>query len=678
MLLSEAAEPVFARHESFQPRYGWFRKAYLTAERDLRGFGRRDATVRLGVGKNMVRAIRFWGLAAKIIQEEPRSANRRSPDIGPTELGRALFGEQGWDTYVEDPGTLWLLHWLILAPPCLIPVWWIAFHDFQAVEFTGSDLAEAVASRVEEVPNWETPSLSSIKKDVDILFRAYDPSLRSRPSDDDGQIECPLRELNLIENLQSDGRYRFRMGPKATLPSEIVTYAALDYISRIRTGEGTMPLSRLAYDPGSPGRAFKLSETDLAIALEPTVEQTRQVSLTNRTGFSHLAWSGDPAATAIAVLEEYYYRVWHGPDVDVSLLLQTAQEKVQDRSLAEILLSVDEPQPMVAARHSARHDILRVFSRRYVDGSAEIEPPGPFSSYDGEALMVMDDSDALPRKLRSQTEGKPVVAALPKDLSDLEAVAREIAVVKIALEDPAARGDRLARRELRERLGRARRLLEHALVAAFGSDSCRWVLLKEGGGGAMPLTPGRGSTALSDAADEAYPDTPLVRNEMLNRNSLTSQGTGARRKLLEAMVECSDQPLLGFEGYGPEVAMYKAVLETTGLHRRDDPDQTMAFRSPTDETWESAWEIMTEEFRRAENERIDLTDLHAVLRSPPVGMKAGVIPVFVLAGLLAHRDQVAVYEAGFARPLTPELAERTASRPGQFSIGSPPDSEAAD
>ena len=204
------------------------------------------------------------------------------------------------------------------------------------------------------------------------------------------------------------------------------------------------------------------------------------------------------------------------------------------------------------------------------------------------------------------------------------------------------------------------------------------MLLKEGGGGERPLTPGRGSTALSDAADDAYPDTPLVRNEMLNRNSLTPQGTGARRKLLEAMVECGDQPRLGFEGYGPEVAIYKAVLEKTGLHRRDDSDQTMAFRSPTDETWEPVWEIMAEEFRRVENGRIDLTDLHAVLRSPPVGMKAGVIPVFVLAGLLAHRDQVAVYEAGFARPLTAELAERTASRPGQFSIGSPPDSEAAD
>ena len=669
MLLSEAAEPVFARHESFLPRYGWFRKAYETAARDPRGFARRDATVRLGVGKNMVHAIRFWGLAAKIIQKEPRTAHRQSPNIVPTEMGRALFDEPGWDPYVEDPGTLWLLHWLILAPRCQLPVWWIAFYNLPTVEFTDSELVEAVDPWVAAVPDWTMPAPSSIKKDVDILFRAYDPLLRSRPDDDGNQIECPLRSLGLIENFQSGGRYRFRMGPKATLPSEIVAYAALDYISRIRTGEGSIPLSRLAYDPGSPGRAFKLSETDLAMALEPTVELTRRISLENRTGFSHLTWTGDPGATALLVLEEYYYRVWHGPDIDVSLLLQTAQEQIEERPLAEILSSVDDPQPIVAARHSAQHDVLRVFSRRYVDGLAEVKPPGPFSSYDGEALMVVDDSGALPRMLRSRTEAKPVVAALPKDVSDLETVAREIAAVTIALDDPTAQGDRVARRELRERLGRARRFLEHALVAAFGSDSCRWVLLREGGGGEMPLSPGRGSAALSDAADMAYPDTPLVRNEMLNRNSLTSQGKTARRKLLKAMVERGDEPGLGFEGYGPEVAIYRAVLQATGLHRLDDLEQEMVFRSPTDETWEQAWRIMAEEFRRAENGRIDLTDLHAVLRSPPVGMKAGVIPVLVLAGLLAHRESVAVYEIGFARPLTAELVERTASRPGQFSIG---------
>ena len=127
MRLVEAAKPVFARHETFHPRYGWFRKAYAQVAKDPRAFFGDDAPVRLGVGKNMVRAIRFWGLAAKLIEEDPNSTNRRAPDLRTTELGDSLFGKGGWDEYMEDPGTLWLLHWLLLAPPCYLPVWWIAF-----------------------------------------------------------------------------------------------------------------------------------------------------------------------------------------------------------------------------------------------------------------------------------------------------------------------------------------------------------------------------------------------------------------------------------------------------------------------------------------------------------------------------------------------------------------------
>ena len=76
-------------------------------------FGRSDAPVIIGVGKNMVRSIRFWGLAAKLLVEDPEAPNRRSPGLVPTRVGHALFGEMGWDPFMEDPGTLWLLHWLL-------------------------------------------------------------------------------------------------------------------------------------------------------------------------------------------------------------------------------------------------------------------------------------------------------------------------------------------------------------------------------------------------------------------------------------------------------------------------------------------------------------------------------------------------------------------------------------
>ena len=88
------------------------------------------------MGKNMVRAIRFWGTAAKLIEEQSGfAAGAVRPTWFGLRLGYRLFGEEGWDPYMEEPATLWLLHWLLLASPCHLPVWWLAFNEFHAVEF---------------------------------------------------------------------------------------------------------------------------------------------------------------------------------------------------------------------------------------------------------------------------------------------------------------------------------------------------------------------------------------------------------------------------------------------------------------------------------------------------------------------------------------------------------------
>jgi hypothetical protein len=305
MQLFDAAEPTFARHETFHPRYGWFRKAYAVAAQDPQVFASTEAPVEIGVGKNMVRAIRFWGLAAKLVVEDPDSG-RRNPGVLPTRCGHALFGESGWDPYMEDPGTLWLLHWLLLAPPSRLPVWWIAFHEFHPVEFTEEDLESAVVANFDGVSRWSTPHASSIKKDISALLRTYPPAETVGRTGLDDLLDCPLRELNLIGRSTANGRYRFVLGPKPTLPSAIATYAVLDFVARSNVGGSTITLSRIANEPGGPGRAFRLSEADLLAVLEPTIERTRNLSLVSPTGATQIGWASDPKQLAAHVLNEYY------------------------------------------------------------------------------------------------------------------------------------------------------------------------------------------------------------------------------------------------------------------------------------------------------------------------------------------------------------------------------------
>jgi hypothetical protein len=59
--------PIFAKHETFHPRYGWLKKGFDKSTEDEILFLREDAPVTLGVGKNMVKAIRYWSCAYKVL-----------------------------------------------------------------------------------------------------------------------------------------------------------------------------------------------------------------------------------------------------------------------------------------------------------------------------------------------------------------------------------------------------------------------------------------------------------------------------------------------------------------------------------------------------------------------------------------------------------------------------------
>ena len=128
-------------------------------------------------------------------------------------------------------------------------------------------------------------------------------------------------------------------------------------------------------------------------------------------------------------------------------------------------------------------------------------------------------------------------------------------------------------------------------------------------------------------------------------------------------------PELGFEGFGPEVAMYKAVLGSTGLHGHDPKNDSMIFRPPKQEAMKGSWGALDKEFKRARSRRVNLIDIYSTLMSPPFGMKAGVVPVIVTAGLLAKQDEVAIYEHGTFLPvLTPEVSELMVRNPSHFEV----------
>jgi len=298
------ADGCFARHETFCPRYGWLKKGFDEVVKDPAIFDRADAIERLGVGKNMVRSIRFWCLAFHLIEPATGTgALRGGGSLRPTRFGTKLLADDGWDPFLEDPASLWLLHWQLFSIPVLATAWTLAINLGHIGSLTHKELEQALKERKDAYPGLQRYSDSSIAKDASCFIRMYAPWSSQRMI---GEIECPFTDLDLLAPGEGKQAFRFNIADKSNLPEAVFLAACCDYAHH--TGSSRrLSLNKVASDFSAPGVVFKLSESDIGYRLEQATQKfTEGVRFVELYGSRQVQFDEDPEAFTWRVLERYY------------------------------------------------------------------------------------------------------------------------------------------------------------------------------------------------------------------------------------------------------------------------------------------------------------------------------------------------------------------------------------
>ncbi|MDB4952198.1 MAG: hypothetical protein JWM27_4847 [Gemmatimonadetes bacterium] len=298
-----AVGPAFARHETFHPRHGWLKKGFDAALIDSHVFLRADAPVVLGVGKNMVRAIRYWCHAFRVLETTSHGSV-------PTSFGRQLLGPSGWDPYLEDLGSLWLLHQQLLAAPSFASAWEYAFLVAARPEFTPEELLRGLSEYAGRTYPTARNAESSLRKDVTCILRMYASGETTRSLGEES-IRCPFVELGLISPGVAPGSFAFSFGDKPGLTPELICAASLRFATRTAPGARTVALARLLRDREGPAAALKLTEASLYSAIEEVVERYRGIDLSEAGGIVQLTYS-DAAAAADELTRAHYERAMVG------------------------------------------------------------------------------------------------------------------------------------------------------------------------------------------------------------------------------------------------------------------------------------------------------------------------------------------------------------------------------
>jgi hypothetical protein len=264
----------FSGHQTFAFRYGWLEKGVRAAAECPTVFSEEDALVRLGVGKNMVESIRHWCLVTQLVAEDPEVKRNNGRFLTVSPIARRLLQDGGWDPFLEDDASLWLIHWLLVSNPEICTTWQIAFTLFQRPDFTKHELVGYMAAFVQKQSL--TIKESSLARDVDCFVRTYTPAKSAaKQAIAEETFDCPLQELNLIHPSPDGELYRFAIGTKLSLPAAIFGFALGQYFESARSGQSTLSVQECLYGPGSPGQAFKLDENSLIEHLEELEKLTR-------------------------------------------------------------------------------------------------------------------------------------------------------------------------------------------------------------------------------------------------------------------------------------------------------------------------------------------------------------------------------------------------------------------
>lgn len=252
---------AFGRHETFHLRFGWLTKGHQAWFEDPDVFDREDATVKLGVGKNMVTAIRYWMIATRIAE----SVHQR---VQPSPLGLRIFdADGGWDPYLEDDATLWLLHWLLASNAEQATTLFWFFNRFHKPEFTGDELRHALQGFVKEKLDARV-SETTLKHDTDVLIRMYQPTATGKAMPLEESLDSPMAMLGLVQPAGSkfhESKPEFR----PQLPPAILGFAVAELFEA--TGAPALPIERLMRGDGklaAPGSVFRLTEECLVAKLE--------------------------------------------------------------------------------------------------------------------------------------------------------------------------------------------------------------------------------------------------------------------------------------------------------------------------------------------------------------------------------------------------------------------------
>lgn len=351
------------------------------------------------------------------------------------------------------------------------------------------------------------------------------------------------------------------------------------------------------------------------------------------------------------------WTIYSGSDFDIDSAVNQARSELGEIDVKQ-LVDLAELNPVVAKRHFHETGTLRWLSRSLMH-TDKIESylndfvgkPGSA----GEFILIIPSSNfsskqntKLLQELSEQHDGFPIVLGHVTNPEKIYELGMELSALELVQKTRRELdGDAVARKEISGRITVVKTELADELKNAF--DSANWYHSGLGIKGNNGFTL---SAMASKLVEDCYYQTPRVYNELINRESISSNVVKARRDLMYKMLAGTGQQRLGYSGFSADAGLFYTIIEDNNLYQLIGDEWVFNINEQGESQLSPLWTAADKLFKGSEKS-VTLSQLYEVWQSAPIGARRGVLPIFALVYFLSNRHQLSLYiENNFIPDLT--------------------------
>lgn len=170
------------------------------------------------------------------------------------------------------------------------------------------------------------------------------------------------------------------------------------------------------------------------------------------------------------------------------------------------------------------------------------------------------------------------------------------------------------------------------------------------------------SDVASDMMDEAFPNTFVVNNDLINKNIVSGAMRQAREKALNLIID-NDNFIDKCSKLSPEHSIIRAVLSKNGLC--SEGDITKDKLNPKSQ--QSADVILRKLVKKSIKAQVPVEDIYKKLKEPPYGLRDGYIPV-LMANELKKYENVSFYFHEIEKDYSTDTLLEALSKPSEYNL----------